>query len=135
MSNLSLITKTELQDNRFACDEYKGFTVFAHLERGGYSFTIGLMLEENSDACHWICAEQSAVTISELKSEAKSIINDFEFTAKNLLDLDSVIELSNHRSDRADEPKSVEKIINDELKRQQQERADQDYMRLLRGRV
>lgn len=129
MANLSLITKTEIQETGSASDEYKGFTVFARLERGGYSFTIGLLLEEDSDACHWICAEQSAVTISELKSEAKSIINDFEFTAKQLLDLDSVIELSNHRNDRADEPKSVEEIIKDEFERQQQERADQEQQK------
>jgi hypothetical protein len=129
MTNLSLITKTEIKETGSASDEYKGFTVFASLARGCHSFSIGLLLEEATDACHWICSEQSAITISELKSEAKSIINDFEFTAKQLLDLDSVIELSNHRNDCADEPKSVEEIINDELERQQQERADQEQQK------
>jgi len=125
MSNLSLITKTEIQETGSASDEYKGFTVFAGLSRYGYTFTIGLMLDENSDGCHWICSEQIAGTITELKSEAKEIINSFEFTAKQLLDIDSVIELTNHGNIN-DEPKSVEEIINEDLERQQQERADQE---------
>lgn len=117
MSNLNLITKKEIQETGSASDEYKGFTVFVRMVRHGYKFSIGMLLESDSDACHWICQAQTANTIQEVKSVAKKTINDFSYSAQQLIDLNNYIEISNHCL-ISDDLKSVESFINDELNRQ-----------------
>lgn len=115
--SLKNITKRELIETGFSGGQYKGFDVMVSLERGGYQFIIGLMLEDNSDACHWICERQSATTLAELVSEAKDIIDNFELTAKQLLDLDQFVEISNHFKE-GEEPLPVDEIVENYLNEQ-----------------
>lgn len=93
--SLSSLTASDLKYNNFASGEYKGFSVTAENKRNGYSFSISLMLESDSDACHTIALNECVPTIAELKAESKAIINSYPYTAKQILELHHVADQNN----------------------------------------
>ncbi|EGR0525003.1 hypothetical protein FG062_14740 [Vibrio cholerae] len=93
--SLSALTASDLKYSNFASGEYKGFSVTATTKRNGYSFSISLMLESDSDACHTIALDERASTLAELKAEAKAIINSYPYTAKQILELHLIADQNN----------------------------------------
>lgn len=81
--SMNTITAQEIRDTGTVCGLYKGFNVFVSKVRGGYSSSVLLLLDDG-DAAHSI-GRASGCTLSEVKEEARALINDYPFTAKQLL--------------------------------------------------
>ncbi|MBY7933096.1 hypothetical protein [Vibrio furnissii] len=82
--SLSHINKNELAQG-FASGNYKGFSVYVESCRGGYRFSVMLMLENDSDAAHVIASKNIEPTLHDLKLAAKGFVNEYPYTSQELL--------------------------------------------------
>lgn len=93
--SLNQIKKSDLVANNFSYGEHKGFDVYVELTRQGYKFSVGVMLDADSDARHRV-GTGLETTLRGVRDEARRMIASCGFTAQQIIDLDSVFDMQNH---------------------------------------
>lgn len=104
------LTRSSVIENGSAYTTYKGFEIFISMHRMGYKFIIGVLLEDKSDACHWVCDYQLSSTISELKAEVKEIINTLKLSPLEYIKTHQAVDISNHFNSES-ERKDISDIV------------------------
>jgi hypothetical protein len=84
--SLNQIKKSDLVANNFSYGEHKGFDVYVELTRQGYKFSVGVMLDADSDARHRI-GTGLETTLRGVRDEARRMI-DSVFDMQNHYDAD-----------------------------------------------